>query len=201
MLHNVGVFYYTVNNVPQHFNSCFGNVYLLAVCNGHDLAVCGYDAVVEKFVHEIKHLSTVGINGEFPLLGHTAVYANLCHIPCDNLALNSLLGFRVVFWQLFCTLCYVSKDEIQTYFQEEQFTKRTVSEYNSDLLELREMLKQCKVHCRGVQRCCKLNDLDGFHVTDNCTLDAMHAISLLPCYWSFAIQSCSEREIGFVRFR
>jgi len=41
------VFYYTVNNVPQHFISCFVNVYLLVVCNSHDLAVYGYDAVLE----------------------------------------------------------------------------------------------------------------------------------------------------------
>ena len=177
VLHNVGVFYYTVKNLPQHFNSCFGNVHLLAVCNSHDLAVYGYDAVLEKFVCEMKHLSSVGITGEFPLLGHTTVHANLCHVTCDNLALNSLLGFIESFsGNYFCTLCYASSDEIQTNFREELFIKRTATEYSKDLVELPGMLKQGKVHCRGVKRYCTLNDLDGFHVTDNCSLDIMHIV-------------------------
>ena len=37
--HNVGVFYYTIKNLPQQFNSCFAIVHLLALSYAHDLAV------------------------------------------------------------------------------------------------------------------------------------------------------------------
>jgi len=38
-LHNVGVFFYTVKNLPPQFISCFGNVHLLALCYSHE-SVC-----------------------------------------------------------------------------------------------------------------------------------------------------------------
>jgi len=31
-LHNIGVFFYTIKNVPHRYNSCFANVHLLALC-------------------------------------------------------------------------------------------------------------------------------------------------------------------------
>jgi len=192
VIHNVGVFYYTVNNLPQHFNSCFGNVHLLALCYSHDLAVYGYDAVLDKFVSEMKHLSSVGISGEFPLLGNSTVYANLSQVSCDNLALNSLFGFIESFsGSYFCTLCYASSDEIQHKFREEQFCKRTITEYNEDVSNVPKMLKQGKVHCRGVKRYCKLNDLEGFHVTDNWSLDIMHVVleGIIPVELSCILHS------------
>jgi hypothetical protein len=77
-LHNVGVFFYTVKNLPPEFNSCYANVHLLALCYTHDISVYGYDAILEKFVREIKELSTVGFDGIFPILGKRIVYASLC---------------------------------------------------------------------------------------------------------------------------
>ena len=64
-VHNVGVFYFTVKNLPTEFNSCFGNVCLLALCYTHDISVYGYDAIIDKFVGEINDLSSVGFNGVF----------------------------------------------------------------------------------------------------------------------------------------
>lgn len=53
----------------------------------------GFDPVIEKFVNEIMALSTVGIDGGFPIVGKCKLYASLCQVTCDNLALNSLFGF------------------------------------------------------------------------------------------------------------
>ena len=66
---------------------------MLALCYTHDISVYGYDAIIDKFVGEINDLSSIGFSGVFPILGHCTVYASLCQVACDNLALNGLLGF------------------------------------------------------------------------------------------------------------
>jgi hypothetical protein len=183
--HNVGVFYYTIKNLPQAYTSCFGNVHLLALGYAHDIAIYGYRPILDKFVEEMKQLSTVGLDGVFPCLGSSTVYASLCQVTCDNLALNGLLGFVESFSAShFCTICYATKDDIQTKFDDALFEKRTVDQYNNDLANLAQSrLKQSnnesgksKVHYRGVKNECRLNEIKGYHVTDNWCLDIMHTL-------------------------
>jgi len=132
-VHNVGVFYYTIKNLLLEFNSCFANVHLLALCYSHDLSVHGFEPVLNAFVSEIKELSTSGLTGEFPVLGNTTVYASLCQVTCDNLALNKMFGFIESFsGSYFCTVFYATSEQIQVWYREEQFQQRTVDLYNKD---------------------------------------------------------------------
>ena len=175
-IHNVGVFYYTIKNLPPAFNSCFANVHLLALCYSHDLSVHGFEPVLNAFVTEMKELSTAGMTGEFPVLGTTTVYCSLCQVTCDNLALNKMFGFIESFsCSYFCTVCYASSEQIQVWYREEQFQRRTVDQYNKDIAGL-QTAKQSRIHCRGVKSSCKLNEIDGFHVVDNWSLDVMHIV-------------------------
>ncbi|XP_065644960.1 uncharacterized protein LOC136075509 [Hydra vulgaris] len=182
-VHNIGVFYYTIKNLSPVFNSCFGNVHLLAMGYTRDIAI--YGPILEKFVSEIKELSTLGLNGIFPVLGNHTIYASLCQVTCDNLALNSLFGFIESFSaSYFCTICYATKDDIQTKFEEELFElKRTVDSYKTDLANLKASrfsnesnTAKSKIHFRGVKTECPLNKIKGFHVTDNWCLDIMHTL-------------------------
>lgn len=176
-VHNVGVFYYTIKNLPQSYNSCFANVHLLALCYAHDISVYGFDAILDKFVHEINELSVNGIDGDFPIIGKCTIYASLCNVACDNLALNSLFGFIKSFsGSYFCTLCYATSEEIQMYYRAEHFVKRSIDEYRKDLSELQHAASHGKNHVRGVKSHCKLNEIKGFHVTDNYALDIMHIV-------------------------
>lgn len=174
-VHNVGVFYYTIKNLPEEFNTCFGNVHLLAMCYSHDLSVHGYEPVLDKFVSEIQVLSSTGIVGDFPILGHSTIYASLCQVTGDSLAVNGLLGFIESFsGSYFCTMCYATKADIQLHFSEDKFQRRTVIEYKKDLIDLPQEKKCGKVHRRGVKKDCVLNKIEGFHVTDNWCIDRMH---------------------------
>jgi len=40
-------------------------------------------------------LSKSGFVGTFPVIGEQTIYASLCQVTCDNLALNGILGFIV----------------------------------------------------------------------------------------------------------
>jgi len=90
---NVGVFYYTLQNIPPSHNSCFANVHLLAICYSMDLKTYGYSPVLERFVAEMQKLHSCGFSSDFPLIGSRQVYVGLAQVCCDNLALNGLFGF------------------------------------------------------------------------------------------------------------
>jgi len=68
---------------------------LLALCYAEDLKKYGFGPVLEKFVAEMNVLSKSGFVGTFPVIGEQTIYASLCQVTCDNLALNGILGFIV----------------------------------------------------------------------------------------------------------
>ena len=176
-LHSVGVFFYTIKNISHRFNSCFSNIHLLALCYSEDLKKYGFEPVLEKFVAEINLLSRNGFVGTFPIIGEQTIYASLCQVTCDNLALNGILGFIESFsGNYFCTICYASQDEVQVNFREEFFQTRTVCEYKRDVADLSQATSQGRKHVRGIKTDSILNHIDGYHVTDNWSLDIMHIV-------------------------
>ena len=60
-IHNVGIFYFTIQNLPLHFNTCFPNVHLFAVCYTGDFKKYGFRPVLQRFMKNIKILETTGI--------------------------------------------------------------------------------------------------------------------------------------------
>jgi hypothetical protein len=161
--------------LPQRHNSCFANVHLLALCYSLDLKVHGYQAVLETFVAEMKKLQSEGFAGDFPIIGTKQIYVGLCQVACDNLALNGLFGFIECFSvDHFCTICLATQDEIQVKTYEYEFCRRTVSGYNNDIQRLSVMASGS--HSRGVKKPCILNEIPGFHVTENFVLDPMHTL-------------------------
>jgi len=176
VLCNIGVFYYVVKDLPDAWNTCFANVHLLAICYEHDLKVHGFGPILNRFCAEMETLSTVGFAGQFPLIGERTVYAGLCQVAGDNLALNSMMGFIESFsGDYFCTLCYATRDNVQTCFVEEKFEMRTKCAYDHDVPCVTDR-EQSARHVRGVKRYCELNNVVGYHVTNNYCIDVMHTL-------------------------
>ena len=178
---NVGVFYYTILNLPHIHNSCFANVHLLALCNMLDIKVHGYRPVLERFVAEINHLQRVGFSGTFPVIGSKQVYVGLAQVSCDNLALNGLFGFIECFSaDFFCTICLATQSDIQSKTRESEYCIRTRASYEADVANTMSITAG---HSHGVKMPCLLNDIDGFHVTENFVIDPMHTLleGVVPC--------------------
>ena len=170
----MGVFYYVVKNFPDAFNSCFANVHLLALCYEHDIKVHGFSPVLDKFGAELTKLSTSGFDLMLHGLGQRKVYVCLCQVTCDNLALNGLLGFVESFSGDFCcTICYATNEAMQSGFTEECFELRTRDKYVKDVGHLGLSTAR---HERGVKRDCELNNIPGYHVTQNFSNDILHTI-------------------------
>ena len=118
----------------------------------------------------MKQLSSVG----FDVMG-TRVHVSLVQVACDNLALNSLLGFTESFsTDYFCTMCYATQQDIKCKFYENEFKLRSASSYREDLALAASGRQASLEYSRGVKRDCKLNEIPNFHATHNYSLDIMH---------------------------
>jgi hypothetical protein len=123
----MGVFYYIVKNLPASSKSCYANVHLLASCYSAYLKTYGSDPNLDKFVAEIKYLSTVGFSGDFPLLGKRQSLLVCVRL---HVTIQLLFGYTESFSaDYLCTLCISTQEEIQHKFYEHLFETRTVSQY------------------------------------------------------------------------
>ena len=82
-------------------------MYTYWLCNSNELKRYGVDPILRKIVDELKHLSTMGFSGDFPVVGARQIFVCLGQVACDNLELNSIFGFIECFSvDYFCTMCY-----------------------------------------------------------------------------------------------
>lgn len=177
-LTSVGVFYFVVKNLPTSYTSCHANVHLLSICYSHDLKVYGFEPVLQKFVAEMEQLRVHGFCGDFPIIGTQKVYVQFAQAVCDNLALNGLFGYIESFSaDYFCTLCMATQSEIQSCYHEKDFVTRTIAAYNVDVKNINAgKVPAGRNHCHGIKKDCVLNKIQGFHVTENFSLDPMHIV-------------------------
>lgn len=81
-----------------------------------DFKKYGFDPILDKFVSEINLQQSVGLDASITVNGEElTVYANLCQVTCDNLALNGLLGDTESFSSdfLYVLLCNTRNDPKQ----------------------------------------------------------------------------------------
>ncbi len=147
---------------------------MLAMCNSLDIKdEGGLNTLLSKIGDEIAHLEKHGIEIETEE-GPVQVYARLAQFTGDNLGMNQMFGFIESFSSDFCCLlCYATRNDMQNYEKESDFTLRTKEEHTYDLSML-DSLPAARNHFRGVKRECPLNFLDSYHITDNWTNDSMH---------------------------
>ena len=102
-----------------------------------------------KFENTLLHFKLIGISG-------------------DNLGQHQLLGYVESFTANFpCIYCKIHKNSLKNAVVEDQSILRNEENYNKDL-------EANDVSVTGINRRCPLNDLEGFHCTQNILFDAMH---------------------------
>ena len=64
-IHNCGMFYFTILNLPPRYNASIHNIHTVAVCNSLDLKCpSALDILLERIVDEIERLSRDGMEIE-----------------------------------------------------------------------------------------------------------------------------------------
>lgn len=107
-IHKLGLFYYSVLNLPKHINCTMNSIHLLAVCYASDLKQYGFEPVLKPFIDEMKQLE--GDDGvEIEVDGRPVrMFGTLVSFSADSLAAHELLGFLSPSANMLCRLCKAS---------------------------------------------------------------------------------------------
>lgn len=73
----VGVFYYSIGNLPPSLRSCLHSIQLVAIVKTRFIEKYGVDKILEPFVHDLKELEKVNIKQNY-----VQVYVYMCECNC-----------------------------------------------------------------------------------------------------------------------
>lgn len=117
----IGVFYLTILKNLSKFNST--NIHLLFLCHSPDLRQFGFSSVLKPFIDDLKLLEsdsgiTFDINSK-----NVTLWVSIAAVCAHSLACHSLFGFLSPSAKHFCPSRLVSREQLQTEFQINKFTK------------------------------------------------------------------------------
>jgi hypothetical protein len=172
-VYKIAAFYFTIQNAG-FFNSKLDNIFILAIAYNTDLKKYGFNKVLRPFVEEMKTLESetgieIFLNGEV----HT-LRATLVSFSGDSLAAHDILGFSSPASTRFCRQCLITRKK----FHENPIFRADSRTETKHTLQLKHLQatdfspKTSKLY--GVKQDSPLNELNYFHVTNNCTFDPMH---------------------------
>ena len=130
----------------------------------------GNELCLRPLVEILSKIETTGIKINTVDRSEVTVHFVLGLLIGDNLGLNSILGFSKSFnSNFYCLFCKISKSEAQIALFEDPNLIRNQSNYEHDL-SIQDF------SMTGISDYCILNSLENFHVTNNYSVDIMHAI-------------------------
>ena len=153
----LGVFYFTILNLPSRFRSCHSNIHLLAICPYHLL-----NPIIATIIRDLKILKIQGISVNVHGFGETVFYGTLSNVSRDTLALNQILGLIESFsWDYWC---------LKFNHRHQDFVLRNIDSHTADF----NSKAFDQVHFRGVKSFSPL--LEVFDPFENPALDIMHIL-------------------------
>ena len=171
-IHKLGLFYYTIQNLPFHATSSMNSVFLLAACCTSDIKRYGFKPILDPFIKEVKQLeSDSGVLLQWNDR-QSVVHGTLVSFSADSLAAHELLGFLSPSATMLCRLCKATRESIQVHFEEDDFEMRGIDDHDDSV-----SAATCRSHgdpLTGVRTSCHLDQLQNFHCVKNFNLDIMH---------------------------
>lgn len=162
-VYKLGMFYFTISNLPRKYNSSLQNIFLVGIIFVEDVKLYGLDKVLNQIVYDIKLLETEGF-----FVNQVKYNATLLQFVADNLSHHQVFGLKCNFTgEDICHLCNASSDNIQSKFVESQFEIMNKNILNS---KIQFWCNQKIPHYKH----CVLNETIYFHTTDNYAFDLTH---------------------------
>jgi hypothetical protein len=167
--HKLMNFYYSILDMPSHFQSSMLNLPLLISVKGEDFKSSSSNSILKFIVDELKELWDKGISFKIDeKVNHVKVC--LSQICGDNLGLHALLGFSEGFTANFpCRRCKMHRKDCQTSFQNDTNKLRNRANYEEDC-------NKNSLSLTGINFKSVLNELPYLHVTENFVFDIMHDV-------------------------
>lgn len=170
-VHELGGFYFCLNNLPFGLNSVLENIHLVALCHKSDIKKFGINPVLEVIVQDLKILETDGIYVENLNL---FIKGALVSLTYDNLGGASCLGmFESFNSTYYCRICTMTKTQA-----------RKASLADDSLLRSADFFRTCSdmmqyangeyLNFYGIRSTSPFFKLNNFDPCTNFTIDAMH---------------------------
>ena len=172
--------YYSLGNIDPKFRSKLASIRLLAIAKAKDISESGVDVVLNRIIEDLTQLYN-GVRIETPN-GGTELFGAMIAICGDTLAQHKLAGFKegVGFAHSKCRHCECDFEDMQSFFDENQFVKRTVEKHISQCLEIdkasTDILKASLKTTYGINRRSRLVDVPAFDLIKQTPQDIMHVI-------------------------
>lgn len=154
--------YVSIACLPPHIASRLHAILFSSILYSSDKNKSDNERIFDNLIQELNFLNIEGIliNINNALI---RVKFQLVLILGDNLGLNEILGFTKSFTtDYFCRICNSTLEESRKLCIEDKTKLRTKST-NDGLND-------------GVKEKCVFNKIEGFHVTENLTVDLMHDV-------------------------
>lgn len=168
--HNVGIFYFTLDNLDPHSQTNSANIFLFAMSYSSDIKKYGFEPVLYNMMEDLKTLESTGIVVNVHERGDVRFFGSISLFAGDCLALNEIFGFICSFSHGYhCSMCYAQT--MTESFLEKDFQLRTERSHADDV---KKVLEEGILHSRGVKSDSILNSSLFFNVIRNKSLDIMH---------------------------
>lgn len=142
------------------------NVFVALLCHASDRKNYTNSKVFRILINEINYLQEHGIEVESKT-GKKTVFFALGGVLGDNLGLNEILGYTGGFTaHYYCRWCKTIKKDTYTDCFERKGNLRCIADYQDDV--------NVGMQKSGISEASIWNEVNGFHVYDNCIADLMH---------------------------
>ncbi|XP_062580359.1 uncharacterized protein LOC134242286 [Saccostrea cucullata] len=178
--HKIGLFYYSLGNLPVSYRSRLPAIRLLAVIKRNIMNKHNINVVLERIKKDLETLSTgitLNIHGnEYNIVGWC-----LCFVG-DTLAAHEFGGFKTGVGFAFqkCRSCECTFNDMQENFEEHLFIERNLDRYDDQCYELSmaQTLSVRDVISRsyGINFRSLARDFPNFDLTQQIPYDIMHVI-------------------------
>lgn len=157
--------YASIACLPPHISSRLDSIIFSSLMYSSDRVKFGNK---KSFNHLIEELNFLNIEGILIKIKDTLIRVKfqLVLVLGDNLGLNQILGFIDSFNKdYFCRMCRATLKECREECVEDESKLRNRTNYEEDL-------KAGEIN--GIKEECIFHKVNGFHVTENITVDFMH---------------------------
>nr|XP_040046980.1 uncharacterized protein LOC120827889 [Gasterosteus aculeatus aculeatus] len=174
------MFYYTLGNIDPKYRSKLAAIRLLAIAKKRELSDCGVDGILGRLYEDLEMLYD-GVNIQ-TANGEREIFGALVSICGDTLAQHELCGFKegVGFAYSKCRQCECSFEDMQMYFDENNFELSTLEKHVRQCSDIEkantEYLRNSLKTTFGINRRSKLIEFPGFNLIEQTPQDLMHII-------------------------
>ena len=202
-VHKVGIFLFTIANLPPKYRSSLKCLYLFAVAKASDIKKFSPDVVLAPFISDINALSNVGVSVTYS--DKVVVYkGTLLAFVADNLASHAIGGFKESFSSTFrfCRTCLATHTQASQEFLSEKFILRSPDQHKRHCELLQTSLASFHSTTYGVNRWSALGDIEHFSVASCLPHDVMHDLleGLFPHELSLLLNHCISSGYFFIEY-